>query len=495
MNLSTAKSITRAKEVALRKVMGASPRQMILQFLSESVFFSFLALFLSLVVLELLLRPLNIYLDKNLDIFYLEKWYLLPGFIIGAFVIGIFSGSYPAFYLSSFNVVSILKGRNFQGMRSTRLRGFLVLSQFTISIILFISSMIIYQQVLFFRNSNLGFNKENLIVIQRAYAIQEKRDTFKELLLKHPGINAAAVSTAMPGRALEQFPFYIDTLGIEQFVYFRPVMADYDFMRTMQMHLLEGDFYESADASCFGSLMINESAAREMGFEDPIGMQLSGYSMLGEKMDYTVRGIVKDSHFESLHNAVNPIAITLLPEKSHAQYLAVRISGNKMPETLAYIEKVWKKFVVDEPFDYYLLDEELDALYNEEETTANIFAIFSFLAIFIAILGLLGMASHTAEQKTREIGIRKAMGASMPKITVMLSTQFTRWVVWANLIAFPVAYAGMKLWLGKFAYHINMEAWFFLLAAILALFIALITVSFQAIRSARANPVLALQYE
>ena len=241
--------------------------------------------------------------------------------------------------------------------------------------------------------------------------------------------------------------------------------------------------------------MINESAAREIGFDNPVGIHLSGYSMMGEGMDYTIQGVVKDAHFESLHTEIKPLAFTLLPEKSHAQFLSVRISGDKMTESLAYIEKVWKKFVQDEPFDYYFLNEDLDALYSEEETTANLFAIFSFLAIFIAILGLIGMASHTAEQKTREIGIRKAMGASMPKITMMLSAQFTKWVIWANLIAFPVAYAGMKLWLGKFAYHINIEAWFFFLAAILALVIALVTVSFQAIRSASANPVEALQYE
>ncbi|MCK4852748.1 MAG: ABC transporter permease [Bacteroidales bacterium] len=495
MNLSTAKSATRAKEVALRKIVGASPRQLIFQFLSESVFFSFMALFLSLVVLELLLRPLNIYLDKNLDIFYLDNWYLVPGFIFGAFIIGILSGSYPAFYLSSFKVVNILKGRNFHGMRSTRLRGFLVLLQFTISIILFISSMIIYQQVKFFRESNLGFNQQNVVVVQRAYALQEKREAFKEILLKHPDINAASVSTAIPGRTFEQFPFHIDTLDVEHLVYLRPVMADFDFMRTMQMHLLEGNFYNSNDAACYNSLLINEAAAREIGFEDPVGMKLSGIGMMGDEMDYTIQGIVKDFHFESLHNEIKPLAITLLPEKSHAQFLSVRISGDKMTESLAYIEKVWKKFVKNEPFDFYFLNKDLDALYNEEETTANIFAIFSFLAIFIAALGLFGMASHTAEQKTREIGIRKALGASMPKITMMLSAQFTKWVIWAILIAFPVAYAGMKLWLGKFAYQINMEAWFFFLAAILALVIALVTVSYQAYLSASASPVEALQYE
>jgi putative ABC transport system permease protein len=495
MNLSTAKSLARAKEVALRKVMGASPRQMILQFLSESVFFSFLALFFSLVLLELLLRPLNNYLDKNLDIFYLENWYLVPGFVLGAFLIGLFSGSYPAFYLSSFNVVNILKGRNFRGMHSTRLRGFLVLSQFTISIILIIASMIIYQQVRFFRNANLGFNQQNLVVVQRAYAIQDQRDTFKEILLRHPAIKSASISTVMPGTPHEQFPFFIDTLGVQKLVYFRPVMADYDFMGTLQMHLLKGEFYQSDTDECYASLMINESAAHEIGLEDPVGIKLSGYSLFGKEMVYTVRGVFRDSHFESLHHEVKPFAITLLPEKSHAQYLSIRISGDKRPETLAYIEKVWHKFVEEEPFDYYLLDEDLSALYNEEETTANLFAIFSFLAIFIAILGLFGLASYTAEQKTREIGIRKAMGASMPKITLMLSAQFTKWVILANLLAFPVSYVGLKLWLGKFAYHINMEAWFFFIAAVLALVVALATVSYQAVRSARANPVEALQYE
>ena len=334
-----------------------------------------------------------------------------------------------------------------------------------------------------------------MVVIQRAYAIQSQLEAFKQILLKHPDINAASVSTALPGSQLEPYPFYIDTLDVVKLIYFRPVMADYDFMSTMQMHLLEGDFYQSKESECYGSLMINESAAREIGFEKPVGMRLSSYSMMGEEMDYTILGVVKDSHFESLHNEIKPLAISLLPEKSHAQFLSVRISGEKMTESLAYIEKVWKKFVQDEPFDYYFLDKDLDALYNEEETTAHIFAIFSFLAIFMAILGLTGMASHTAEQKTREIGIRKAMGASMPRITLMLSAQFTKWVIWANLIGFPVSYIGMRLWLGKFAYHINMEAWFFFLAAILALLIALATVSFQATRSASANPVEALQYE
>lgn len=495
MNLSTAKSAARSKEVALRKVVGASRRQISTQFLSESVIFSFVAMALSFVILELLMRPFNAYTGKNLDIFYFDNLSLVPVFLLAAFLIGVFAGSYPAFYLSSFKVLNILKGRNFEGMYSTRLRGFLVLSQFTVAIVLFISSMIINKQVRFFRESNLGFNRNNIVVVQRAYALGEKREDFKKALLKHPLINAASVSAGLPGRTMEQFPFRVDSMGKGKVIYLRPMEADYDFLHTLQMHIVEGGSWRRNDSSCYGSILINETAARELGLEDPVGMTISGISVMGMEMDYTVRGIVKDYHFESLHHDIKPLAIGLMSEKSHPQYLSVRISGDQMDESLSYIQAVWKKFVRDEPFDYYFLDAYLDALYDQEETTAHIFSIFTFLAIFIAALGLFGLASHSAEQRTREIGIRKAMGASIPRLTMMLSAQFTKWVIWASLIAFPVTYAGMKLWLGKFSYRIDMEAWLFFLAALLALVIALITVIYQAIQSASANPVEALQYE
>jgi putative ABC transport system permease protein len=495
MNLSTSKSAARAKEVALRKVVGASRRKIAAQFLTESVIYSFIALALSFVVLEMMMRPFNAYTGKDLDIFYFDNIWLIPLFIFGTLIIGIFAGSYPAFYLSSFKVLKILKGRNFEGMYSTRLRGWLVLSQFTVSIVLFISSMIINQQVRFFRESNLGFNRNNIVVVQRAYALKDKQGDFKEVLLKHPRINAASISVSLPGSTIEQFPFRVDSAKGGNLVYFRPMEADYDFLNTMQMHVKEGSMFSSNDSSCYGSILINETAARKMGVSDPIGMTVYGIGMKGEELEYTIRGVVKDYHFESLHHEISPLAIGLMHEKAHPQFLSVRISGEQMEETLAYIQMAWNKFVSEEPFDYYFLDQALDDLYNQEETTAHIFSIFTFLAIFIAVLGLFGLASHSAEQRTREIGIRKAMGASMPKITVMLSAHFTKWVIWSNLIAFPVAYVGMKLWLGKFSYHINIEAWLFFLAGLLALIIALITVIYQALRSARANPVEALQYE
>jgi putative ABC transport system permease protein len=299
----------------------------------------------------------------------------------------------------------------------------------------------------------------------------------------------------LPGTSAEQFPFHIDSSGNDKLIYLRPMPADFDFLSTMQMHLVDGSLYASNDSMCYNSILINETAAGNLDFENPLGMKLMGFGMNGEEIEYTIRGIVQDYHYESLHHKIQPLAITLLHEKDHAQYLSVRISGEDMPGTMEYIQQNWGEFVNNEPFDYYFMNRNLDGQYNQEETTAHIFTIFFLISIFIAILGLFGLASHTAEQKTKEIGIRKAMGASTPRITLMLSAQFTTWVIWANILAFPIAYAGLKLWLSRFAYHINIEAWLFFIAATGAIIIALVTVSFQAIRSARANPVEALQYE
>ncbi len=495
MNLSTARSATRAREVVIRKMAGASRKQLIFQFLAESVFFSLMALFLSLVLLELLMRPFNNYTGNDLDIAYFDKGYLIPALILGALLMGIFSGIYPAFYLSAFRVVDILKGRDYKGKRSTRLRGLLVVSQFTMATILLISSMVTSRQVRYFRGADLGFNKDNIVVVQRAYDLKDRKEAFKEELLNHPRINTASVSMELPGTGIEQYPFHINNTGKDRMVCFRTMRADGDFLSTMQMYLVAGDIYKGKDSMGYNSVLINETAAREMDVDNPVGMKLTGFGMRGEETEYTITGIVKDCHYESLRRKIEPLAITLLNEKERPKYLSVRISGEDMQRTVTFIEKAWKKYTNDETFDYYFLNEHLDAQYNKEETTAGTFVIFTFLAIFIAALGLFGLTSHTAEQKTREIGIRKVMGATIPGITLMLFTHFTRWVVWANLIAFPLAYLGMKLWLGKYAYHIHMEAWLFLLAAILVLAIALFTVSFQTVLSAGANPVKALRYE
>ena len=494
MNLSTARSSTRAREVGLRKVVGATRKQIIFQFMTESILFAFLALFLSLVILELVMRPFNRFAGMDLDIFYLDTWYLVPLLILGALVIGIFSGSYPSFYLSSFNVLSIMKRKQFEGMRNTHFRGILVLCQFTISIILAICSMIIVQQVKFFQKTNLGFNQNNLLVIERTYVLEEKKEKFKEVINANPEIISSGVTMSMPWRETERLTFYLPGNKEDvKVMTFWP--CDYDFIETMQMYLVDGKLLDpETSSSCF-EVLINETAAREFGLKDPVGKKIRGLSLYEKEADLVVAGVVRDFHFESFREHIEPVIISTLDAKLPVQYMAVRMTGKDIPKTMEYIKKVWTKFTKNEPFDYYFLNKDIDKLYREEKTTAQIFTIFAFLSILIAALGLFGLASHSAEQRTREIGIRKAMGASIQRIILMLSAQFTRWVLWASLLAFPIAYLGMRFWLGRYAYHIRIEGQMFAYAAIVAVIVAISTVSYQAVRSAKANPIEALQYE
>ena len=495
MNLSTARLSTRAREVALRKIVGATRRQMIVQFFSESIFFSILATFIALVIIELILKPFGILSGFNIEKEIFRAWFLVPVFLAGAILVGILSGSYPSLYLSRFKAINIIKGRKFNGSGRTHFRGILVLSQFTLSIALVISSLIIYSQVRFLQEKNLGFNKRNIVVIQRAYALMKDKEKFKEALMNDPNIVGASVAYSLPGEYQSEEPFIIGEGEEQKIKYLTYMVADADFLKTMQMHLVSGKDFDQNSHPEEHRIIINESAVRELLLEQPVGAELYPVGTTDEKSAYTVIGVVQDYHFESLHKEIKPMIMALLDPGIHVQNLVVRIEGGDLPKTMEYIEKVWKKITKDEPFDYYFLDKDLGMMYKEEKRTAGIFALFSLLAIFIASLGLFGLAAHTTELRTREIGIRKAMGASIQRIAFMLLSHFTRWVFWAILIAFPLSYFVMKIWLSRFAYHINIELWFFFPAAILAIIVAFFTVIFQSFKSAKASPVQALQYE
>ena len=496
MNLSTARLSTRAREVALRKVVGAKRRQIIFQFLAESICFSILATFVALVIIELFARPFNLISGIRIDPDIFSEWYIVPVLFTGTMIVGILSGSYPAFFLSRFCVFNIIKGRNCQGERSTRFRGILVITQFAISIIMVISSLIIFNQVKYLQKKNLGFNKNNVVVVERAYALSKQENLFKEFLKKNPDILNASLAMSITGESTQQVFLKSSEEEKSKIANFITIAADDEFIETMQMHLIEGKIFEPVNSlEKNWQILVNESAVRELGLEHPVGAKLYFAQEKPKEGGYLITGVIKDYHYESLYKEIKPLLIYPLIPGQHVQNLAIRLSGEDIPASIDYIQKVWKKVTRDEPFDYYFLDKDLDMQYKEEERTAGIFGIFSLLAIFIATLGLFGLAAHTAELRTREIGIRKAMGASVRKITFMLLAHFTRWILWAILVAFPIAYIVMKLWLGRFAYHINIEIWFFIIAAFLAIIVALITVSFQSFRSARANPMQALQYE
>jgi putative ABC transport system permease protein len=359
-----------------------------------------------------------------------------------------------------------------------------------------ISSMVIYNQVKYLQKKNLGFNKNNIVVIERAYVLGKQEELFKEFLKKNPNILNASLTLTMPGETSAQVPLSCTKGETKKMVYLTEMAADDEFVETMQMHLIQGNNFDAIQPPDKNwQILINESASRELGMENPVGMKLNYVDNVMKGNEFLITGVIKDYHFESLYKEIKPMFIYRLEPGMHIQNLAVRLNGEDIPGSIEYIQKVWKKVTNDEPFDYYFLDKDLDMQYKEEERTAGIFGVFSFLAIFIATLGLFGLAAHTAELRTREIGIRKAMGASVRRIAFMLLTHFTRWVLWSVLVAFPLAYLVMKLWLGRFAYHINIEIWFFILAAFLAIIVAIFTVSFQSFRSARANPIRALQYE
>ena len=496
MNLSTARLSTRIREVALRKVAGASRSQIIIQFLSESIFFSILSTFIALAIVELITRPFLRVSGISIDPESYHRWYLMPILIAGTLIVGILSGSYPSLFLSRFSVIKIMKGGNYKGDRSSRLRGLLVLIQFTLCIVMIISSLVMYDQVIYLQKKNLGFNKRNIVVIERAYALGKNEKKFRESLMKNPEILNASLSLALPGEISEKVPLYYEQAGKNKVAYLAETMADDDFIKTMQVHIVQGTNFDTSRRSDKAwQVMINESAVKELGIEKPLGARLHYGDKTMKEAEFVVTGVIKDYHFESLYEKIMPLMIARLEQGSPVQNLAIRLNGNDIPGSIEYIQKVWKKLTDNEPFDYYFLDKDLDMQYKEEERTAGIFGIFSFLAIFIASLGLFGLAAHTAELRTREIGIRKAMGASARRIAFMLVTYFTQWVLWSVLVAFPIAYLVMKLWLGRFAYHITIEVWFFIIAAIIAIIIALFTVSFQSFKSAKSNPVRALQYE
>jgi putative ABC transport system permease protein len=493
MNLSTAKSITRAKEVGIRKVLGAKRHELIRQFLAESVLLSLIALVIAMVAIEAILPAFNSFTGKQISLGYSEKLWLIPGFLVFAIIVGIFSGSYSAFFLSSFKSILVLKGKISTGNTDKWFKNSLVIFQFSISIILFICTSTIYKQLDYVQNKDLGFTKENLVVVQRLEALGEKIEAFNKELLKNHNVSCVCISDAVPGKMFGGLPLQIKDSESDKLFTPRILAADYNLINTLQLELKSGRFFSKEFASDTFAVVLNEAAVKEFNLSDPVGRQLT-VGTGAEQISITVIGIVKDFNYRSLHEKITSLVLTH-PQWRSMDYISVRINNENISETLTFIENKWNEFVPEQPFDYYFLDSDFEDLHKEEFITGQLFTIFSVLAIFIACLGLLGLASFTAEQRTKEIGIRKTLGASVTKVVYSLSIEFTKWVILANIIAWPIAYFFMKNWLQNFAYHTNITIWEFIFAAVIAFVIAILTVSFQAIKTANKNPVESLRYE
>ena len=490
INLATARSANRSKEVGLRKVVGASRRQIVLQFLGESMVFTLFALFLAFILVRIALPLFNSLTGKAMDMRNLGDIIFLSAFILIILVVGFLSGSYPAFVVSRYLPVNVLKSSAKVRTARALLRKGLVILQFGISIVLIIATGIVLYQLDFLKNRKLGFDKEHVVVVTiRENSIRKNAEAIKADLMQNPHILSATITIGVPGGIVAGDVIQLVTEEGKKTITVRMIYADHDYIKTMGMEILEGrDFSRDMSTDAREAFIINEAAARQLKLKNPLSTQVEWDDKKGK-----IIGVVKDFQFQSLKDEISPLFIQIWPQNTFV--FAMRISPDDIPETLAFIENKWEKLDPAHPFEYSFLDENFDRLYRSEEQLGRIFSTFSLLAIFIASLGLFGLALFMAEQRTKEIGIRKILGASVGRIFVLLAKEFALLVLIANIFAWPTAYFLMTKWLQNFAYRVNMESWIYILSATFAFGIALITISFQVLKAALADPVKSLRYE
>ncbi|HYG02517.1 MAG TPA: ABC transporter permease [Chryseosolibacter sp.] len=494
INLSTARATKRAKEVGLRKVVGAFKAQLIGQYLSESILISMLALALCVTFSFIAVDWLNNFTSKELNLNFVGNFGLFGGLLAFAVIVGVLAGIYPAFIISSFKPAAILKGQQGSSKSKAGLRKFLVVAQFSISIVLIIATMITYQQLQYANNRELGYNKNQVVTLRFFGELAENYDAFYNELLKHSSIKNVSRSSRTPtGRLL-------DSNGTGQVqkgdslentnVVLKNIRVDTDFFDTYEVKFASGRGFSKAiptdDSLAF---VINESAATMMGVS-PDDILTRDFQYGGVKG--RVIGVVKDFHFESLHEPIVPIVF--VPSQFYNR-ISVKIAGNEMQEGLQQIEKVWKEFLPSRPFEYSFLSEQYRQLYDAEQKQGQLFTMFAGLAILIACLGLFGLATFNTLQRVKEIGIRKVLGASVGNIVRLLSMEIIILVFISNLIAWPIAWYMMDEWLNGFAYRIDISIWMYAGAAFIAILIALLTVSSQTIKAAMSNPSNTLRYE
>ncbi len=497
MNLSTAKSASRAKEVGIRKILGSQKSMLIGQFISESVLISLISFILSLAIIELSLPAFNEITGKSLSVNYLSNWYLVLFFGL-ALLSGFFAGSYPAFYLSSFQPVNVLQSRMRLGKTGNlKLRNLLVFIQFTISTGLIICTIIIYQQLNFLKTKELGFDKDAIISIEmRNSEIRENANVLKEEILKLAGVTNASLSTSYPGRGLTGSPFTPEGIDAKDPWLIFGFHADEDFAeKTMRMKILQGRDFKKEFSADSNSVLINETLRKKLGWVDPIGKKIvPSYSEDSSLIkEYHVIGVVADFHFQSLHEEVEPIMIYLLGEPP--QLLLVRMEPDTQTETLKKIGQTWNTLNPDHPFDYEFLNDFFENFYYSEKRIGKILIYLTLFAIFIASIGLLGLASFTAEQRRKEIGIRKVLGASAFAISARLSLEYLKMISLAGTVAWPASYYLMHSWLEKFSYRTEMSVWAFVFATLVTTILSLLVVNFQTMKAANSNPIDSLRYE
>ncbi len=489
MNLSTARSARRAREIGVRKAVGATQRTLVGQFIGESVMTALAALVIAVGLVLLMLPAFNELTNKSITIDFLDPmtWLAVVGLAV---LTGLLAGSYPAFYLSSFNVIGVLRGTVARRPGAVSVRKGLVVFQFAMSTLLIIGTLTVYAQIDYIRSKNLGMDRENLMYLTLEGGVEEQYDVFKQQLLQQPGIVGVTTSSQNPlsvGSSTSDPEW--DGKDPESELLFHIINANYDFIETMKMELAAGRVFSKDFATDSVNYIINEQTARAMGKDHPVGERLAFWGQEGQ-----IIGVVKDFHINSLYQAIEPTIIRLDPEDTWM--LFVRVEAGKTQDALAGLETLYTTFNPDYPFTYRFLDENYERMYRSEIVIGSLANFFAILAVFIACLGLFGLASYTAEQRAKEIGIRKVLGATVPNLVALLSRDFITLVLIAFVLAAPVAYFALETWfLNDFAYRIEISWPIFLVAGLAALVIAWLTVSYQSIKASLANPVTALRTE
>lgn len=496
VNLATARSIKRAREVGLRKVLGGHRNQIIRQFLTESLMIGFIALLFAVVLIQLLLPLFNQLSGKDLAFGLFHDTSLFCGLFLMTIIVGLAAGTYPALFLSRFQPVNMLKEVNISGGRTLWMRKGLVIFQFAASFILIVGTMIVYQQLAFMMNKDLGFDTEQVLVIP-TYGNQSltvSYESFKNELTRLPDVNRVSASGTVPGEETPQIVFYLEDEGSEKTRTIHTYTVDHDFVETFEMDLVAGrSFSKGFSTDPSQSFVINEAAVKSFGWKSPdasISKKLT-WGWPGKKG--SVIGVVKNFHYASVQNSIEPLIMHIQP--SWYKYFSLRVKSDEIQRTMVSIEKIWKQFEPNYPFEFFFLDGHFNRHYQSELHLGRLLRTFSFLAILIACLGLFGLAAFLAEQRTKEIGVRKVLGASIPNIIGLLAKDFLKLVFVAGVLASPLIYFAMTRWIQNFAYRIHISIWIFLSGMLISLLIAFFTVSYHSLKAAMSNPVESLKYE
>jgi putative ABC transport system permease protein len=488
MNLSTARSAGRAKEVGLRKTLGSFRSHLISQFLAESMIYTIIAATISLLAVYGLLPAFNLLSGKELAFNELLTGPFVAGMLALILIVGLIAGSYPAFYLTSFNAVEVLKGKVRAGAKSKGIRSFLVVFQFWISIVLIICTGVVFQQLRYMQEKNLGLDKHNVLVLRNMSRLDKGREAFKESLLQHSSIESASYSNNIFPGVSNNSVFRAD--GTVEDKILGCYWADHDHQKVMKFELTMGRYYSKDFPTDTTACIINEATVKEFGWTDPLNKRIISYQ--GNSPDtLTVIGVARDFNYETLKSQVRPLIIVLSEVNNTLQ---IRYKGGAQ-EAIAGAEELWKKQANGEPFEYVFLDESFDEIFREEQRLGKLATVLTGLAILVACMGLFGLAAFMAEQRTKEIGIRKVMGASVANLSMLLSKEFMILVGVAFLLAIFPAWYVMNGWLESFAFRIELPIWVFALSGGVAALVAWLTISYQAIKAAVANPINSIKYE